>query len=263
MERRRDPSGVWPAATGVSLCQGAPARVLVVTDDEAFLDDATRAAGVNGSVMQRVVSLAEAASMLERASFDVIAIRLPVTDTCRLCKAVRAIGAQAGILAAYDQLDPRPVVSTLECGADDVVSWPVAILVLAARMSALGRRLSRTWHYPQTCGKITVDDSRGLAFVDGEPVALSPTDLRLLGHFVHNPGRFVTAVEILSCVFGTHHAPHSSIVRVHLTHLRQALGSAGAQIRTVRGLGYRLVASERPELVVAGERRLERAASKT
>lgn len=53
------------------------------------------------------------------------------------------------------------------------------------------------------------------------------------------PG-WISAPELQAKAFGTHHTPDSSIVRVHVHHLKQALGGFAPLIRSARQIGYRL-----------------------
>ena len=69
---------------------------------------------------------------------------------------------------------------------------------------------------------------------------LSPTNFRLLLYFVEHSGRWISESRIIGDVFGTHHAPGSSIVRVHVCSLRKTVEAFGLHVEHRRQAGYRL-----------------------
>src|SRR6266480_2399390 len=88
-----------------------------------------------------------------------------------------------------------------------------------------------------------VDLCRRLVWAKSELVALTRTELHLLAYLMQNSDRQVTKDEIIGNVFGTHHRPSSSLLSVHLCHLRQKLGEAADPIVTLRGRGLRFDAA--------------------
>jgi two-component system phosphate regulon response regulator PhoB len=77
---------------------------------------------------------------------------------------------------------------------------------------------------------------------DGKPIALGPTEFRLLKHFLEHPGRVFSRERLLEAVWSHDPDIDARTVDVHVRRLRQALNS-GSQpdlIRTVRSAGYSL-----------------------
>jgi two-component system response regulator QseB len=220
-----------------------PLALLVVTDDDGFADDIARAANVGGIAKCMVVPPAAAENMLKMASFHTILIHASPPETCALCRAVCSMGIESNVLATYIDRSAAVTTLTFESGADDVLTWPVPLAELVARMKAWTRRTSGVRGAPLRNGDIAIDEPRRSAFVRGGAVALRKTELRLLSYLLRNCERVISPEEIVANVLGTHHAPDSSLVRVHIAHLREKLGSARNQIRTVRGLGYLLTAA--------------------
>jgi two-component system phosphate regulon response regulator PhoB len=77
---------------------------------------------------------------------------------------------------------------------------------------------------------------------DGKPIALGPTEFRLLKHFMEHPGRVFTRERLLDAVWS--HDPDIELrtVDVHVRRLRKTLNEGGKPdlIRTVRSAGYSL-----------------------
>jgi two-component system phosphate regulon response regulator PhoB len=73
----------------------------------------------------------------------------------------------------------------------------------------------------------------------GVPVAMGPTEYRLLGFFLTHQDRVYSRDQILSHVWGGNVYMDERTVDVHIRRLRKALGSHDRFIQTVRGAGYR------------------------
>ncbi len=67
---------------------------------------------------------------------------------------------------------------------------------------------------------------------------LTRVESRLYRYFLKHPGRIVSQRELIESVFGGAHLDDTSLVRVHVAHLRRKLGKAAAPLRTIRGIGY-------------------------
>ena len=77
--------------------------------------------------------------------------------------------------------------------------------------------------------------------VDGEAVRLTRREFELLRYLVENKNRVLSRDRLLERVWGYDRLVETRSVDVHVGRLRGKLGSAGRQIETVVGLGYRFV----------------------
>jgi two-component system response regulator RegX3 len=89
-------------------------------------------------------------------------------------------------------------------------------------------------------GSVVLDRGAYLVLVDGEPVTLALQEFKLLELLMSHAGRVVASERILEAVWGPDFSGDPSTLAVHVLRLRRKLdrGSAGRQLRTVRGLGY-------------------------
>ena len=80
----------------------------------------------------------------------------------------------------------------------------------------------------------------------GEPIALGPTEFRLLHYFMTHLERVHSRAQLLDQVWGDHVFVEERTVDVHIRRLRSALEATGHDqlIQTVRGSGYRLSADQ-------------------
>jgi two-component system, OmpR family, response regulator len=180
-----------------------------------------------------------------RQEFDAIIVdrMLPGMDGLELVKAVRREKATPIIyLTTMSGIDDR--VRGLEAGGDDYLIKPFAFEELLARIRVMTRRLA-----PQSsklfAGSIEMDLVQRTVKRRGVPVELLPQEFRLLEYLVRNADRAVTRKMLLENVWNIHFDPHTSVVESHISRLRARLNSHSDvdAIQTVRGIGYRLLAS--------------------
>jgi two-component system phosphate regulon response regulator PhoB len=136
-------------------------------------------------------------------------------------------------------------VAGLDVGADDYLTKPFSTRELVARINAVLRRTS-----PADAGGVL--EAGGLAIethahrvtAHGQPVALGPTEYRLLKFFMENPERVYTRGQVLDRVWGGAVYIEERTVDVHVRRLRKALEPSGLDglVQTVRGSGYRFSA---------------------
>jgi two-component system phosphate regulon response regulator PhoB len=141
-------------------------------------------------------------------------------------------------------------VAGLDAGADDFLTKPFSPAELQARIRAvLRRRAPSALDLPVQVGALTLDPAsrRVSCVVEGSPVELKlgPTEFRLLHVLMSQPERVHSRAQLLNRAWGDHVFIEERTVDVHVKRLREALAPAGAQgmVETVRGAGYRLVAT--------------------
>lgn len=136
-------------------------------------------------------------------------------------------------------------VKGLDLGADDYMAKPFGVLELVSRSRALLRRAGTLGREEQgreastKCGTIEMSDDRHQVLVDGEKVELTYKEYELLKILLENQGMVLSREKLLDRVWGYQFDGGTRTVDVHIKTLRQKLGSGGAYIKTVRGVGYK------------------------
>jgi DNA-binding response OmpR family regulator len=181
----------------------------------------------------------------EDVSLVVLDWLLPALNGHEVCRRLRAVSSVPILmLTARTSEDDR--IRGLEGGADDYVPKPFSPREVVARVQALLRRAGegadRPAPEPVRVGDLEVDAWRREARVAGEPMALTPTEFRLLEVLARHPGRTFTREELVARAFGPDYDGLDRTVDSHVTNLRRKLGAGGRRrfISTVHGVGYRL-----------------------
>ena len=136
------------------------------------------------------------------------------------------------------------VIQGLDVGADDYITKPFAPRELIARMRALLRRSSgaRASERMQVSELVLEGESQRVLLAE-EPLAMGPTEFKLLQFFMSHPERAYTRSQLLDQVWGANVYVEERTIDVHIRRLRKALQASHADysnlIQTVRGTGYR------------------------
>ncbi|MFC8586027.1 two-component system response regulator CseB [Streptomyces sp. NPDC057217] len=227
----------------------AETHVLFVEDDDVIREATQLALERDGF---RVTAMPDGLSGLDsfrarRPDIALLDVMLPGMDGVSLCRRIRDESTVPVIMlsARADSID---VVLGLEAGADDYVTKPFDGSVLMARIRAVLRRFG---HAAGGEGGDEPGDGGLLVFGDlevdtegmevrraGAPVALTPTEMRLLLEFSSAPGTVLSRDKLLERVWDYGWGGDTRVVDVHVQRLRAKIGQD--RIETVRGFGYKL-----------------------
>jgi len=227
-----------------------PQRILVVDDEEqirALVGSYLRDAGFE--VNDAATGEAALARVREHApDLIVLDIRLPGIDGLEVLRQVRrSTDTYVIMLTARNEETDRLI--GLEVGADDYVTKPFSPRELVARVKAVLRRGRHPNSADETKRRfvgLAIDEERREVLLDESLIELTALEFDLLAALASAPGRVFTRGQLIERVWGWDFFGDERIVDVHIRNLRRALGDSVDEpsfIGTVRGVGYKLVAS--------------------
>ena len=216
------------------------ARILIAEDDpliSAFLEKGLRA---NGYATSLADDGARAAEMSLTDEFDllILDLALPEREGFQVLQELRRRGRSVPVLVLTGRPEMRDAVACLDVGADDYMTKPFRFEELLARVRA---RLRAPGTEEQTIlefGSVELDLRTRRVRVNGEEIALTPREYRLLEVFMRHPDQVLSRGQLLSHAWGYAIEPGTNVVNVYVSTLRKKLGDDA--IEAVRGVGYRL-----------------------
>lgn len=190
-------------------------------------------------------------SLAAENQFDAIVldVMLPGLDGLELCKRLRGelrITTPVLMLTARDTLDDK--VAGFEHGADDYLVKPFSLVELDVRLKALVRRAKNEHHeHVLHFGPLRFDPTTFEAFREQHLVRLTPTGYKLLAALMRVAPR-VLSKELLEREVWGDEPPDSDALRTHIHSLRLAIDKpfSSPMLKTVQGIGYRLVNPDAP-----------------
>jgi len=142
------------------------------------------------------------------------------------------------VITARTSLEDR--LAGLDGGADDVVLKPFAIPELISRIHAVVRRSARQSHEAWRLGDLVIDPRGHAACLAGQPLQLTSREFQLLLELAREPGAVVAKGRIAQRLAPLDEPVDAATLEMHVSNLRKKIGPE--RIRTVRGIGYQLVA---------------------
>ena len=222
--------------------------VLLVEDDErlgTFTAEYLTGRGLN---VVHVTDGEQAIASFHKSAFDVVVldVMLPGRDGLSVCRAIRS-SSDVPILMVTARGEESDRVLGLELGGDDYIVKPFSPRELLARIQAFVRR-RRGELLPRggllRAGPLEADTGALELRLEGELIALSPTEFHLLVCLMERAGRVLSRDQLLELVKGSADETFDRAVDVTVSRLRQKLGGVWGHrlIKTIRNVGYMLVA---------------------
>lgn len=178
----------------------------------------------------------------------ILDIMMPELDGIQICRMIRSNASLEQIpiifLTAKGEMDDR--VDGLEAGADDYLCKPFNTRELVLRIKSILKRVSEGDDKKSpiiSVGNIIIDTDRHRITVRGNDVTLTATEFRLLHLLVSRIGKVLPRNELLSHVWNYNADVETRTVDTHIRRLREKLDLDGHMIKTVRGVGYKILES--------------------
>jgi len=196
----------------------------------------------------------EALEVATTEKFDMLLldVMLPEVDGLEICRTVRSANRLIPIMMLTAKVSEIDRVLGLELGADDYITKPFSMMELLARVKAMLRRVSVTGEPNPDAAQTGVGETLEFkeiklqtesrrVYVGESEVELTPKEYDLLLHFITNPGKVFSRMDLLDKVWGYHYEGYHHTVNSHINRLRTKVEKNAAEpeyILTRWGVGY-------------------------
>ena len=185
---------------------------------------------------------------VNRIDMAVLDIMMPQMDGYELTRRLREKSNLPILILSAKNTDSDKILG-LDMGADDYLAKPFNPLEIVARIRANLRRFyqlgaGEAAAPKKLCvGALALDLEKMSVTKDDVPIALTPTEFKILAHLMRSPGRVFTKVQLYEAINGAYFETDDNTMMVHISKLREKLETEPRKpryIHTVRGLGYKI-----------------------
>jgi two-component system OmpR family response regulator len=221
------------------------ARLLVVDDEPNIVELLSASLRFAGFDVATARDGNEALRVAEtfRPDMLLLDIMMPGIDGFEVIRRLRQHGRQMPVLFLTAKDATEDKITGLTLGGDDYVTKPFSLEELIARVRAVLRRLGADKPGYSSSrlayADIELDDDSHEVWKNGEPVALSPTEFKLLRYFLQNPTRVLSKAQILDHVWHYDFGGDANVVESYVSYLRRKVDTTEPRLlHTIRSVGY-------------------------
>jgi len=181
-----------------------------------------------------------AETLLKAHGYDVVLLdmRLPGISGKHVLSRLRRHGDNVPVmmLTAHGSIEDK--VDCFGLGADDYVVKPFDARELVARIKALVRRRLDDRSGRLRCGDLHyLTEAREFRCGDA-PLVLRRREHAILEALMLRQGKTVSKTALMQSVYGVDDDASTDAIDIYIHRLRKQIAGSGAEISTLRGLGY-------------------------
>lgn len=232
-----------------------PEKILIIDDEQDIADLLEVYLKNENYIVHKFYCVKDAMQCIEGGDIDlaILDVMLPDMNGFSLCQFIREKYTYP-IIMLTAKIEETDKITGLTLGADDYVTKPFRPLEVVARVKAQLRRYKK---YSPTANVEKIQSELSFSYsklrlniqtheclLDGEAVALTPTEFSILHVLLANAGNVVSIEDLFHAVWkDEYYSKNSSTVTVHIRHLREKLkdtSDAPQYIKTIWGVGYKI-----------------------
>ena len=223
-------------------------KLLLVEDDQNMSRAVSELLRQEHYIVDVVNNSSKAEDYILSDDYDavILDVMLPDRNGYEITKAVRRIGNRTPILFLTAKSATADKVEGLDSGGDDYLTKPFETDELLARVRSLLRRKSQDIQDVNTLSYLDLLLDRKTATLvctrSCVSISLSEKEYHILELFFQNPGQILSKEQFAVRIWGYENEAEYNKVEVYISFTRKKLAfvESAAQIKVVRGLGYRL-----------------------
>lgn len=222
---------------------------ILIADDDVEIAELISESLIDEGFETKIVSDGKMAfiELTKDHSYDLIIldIMMPHMNGLELCQKIRgAVSCPIIFVSAKNRtLD---TMLGLEMGADDYIKKPFVVEELISRVKAHLRREKRSKVIVDEkifFGDIIIYKDRYEVTKAGENISLTTREFQLLLYLVENAGKVLSKTQIFDSVWGENYGDIGTVT-VNIKNLRTKIDPHNSYIKTIWGIGYKLVLTE-------------------
>lgn len=226
----------------------AKKQILVVDDEPKIREVVASLLESRGYSVLQAENGQTALELFDRENLSLVVLDLMLPDLPgeEVCRAIRK-KSRVPVIMLTAKAEENDLLEGLGLGADDYVTNPFRLRELFARVEAVLRRsgddlVPLSVRNSYRGGDLVVDFERNLVRKRGEPLALTPTELRILAALIKYPGKVFSRENLIQAALGEDFEGFDRAIDSHVKNLRQKIEDDPKKpvyVLTVHGLGYR------------------------
>jgi DNA-binding response OmpR family regulator len=221
-------------------------NLLVVEDEKKFRDVITLFLQDEGFHVIEAETGEQAVELFNEQPVDLVIldVMLPGMNGYEVCKIIRQT-SEVPILFLTAMDDDDYYMLGYKAGADDYITKPFRMFLLAMKVKRILNRHSSSGSLPVSSRGIQVDEDSFIVRVDGEDILLTQKEFQLCRLLMKHEGRVLTRDYLLNTVWGVEYYGDTRVVDNHIKNLRKKLGVYAGCIKTVISVGYKYEKGDR------------------
>ena len=219
-------------------------HILVVDDDEKLTQSVCAYLNNSGYQAKGVLSAESAYDEMYNNLYDLIIsdIMMPGTDGFAFAETIRGLNKTIPILFVSARDDLNAKQRGFDIGIDDYMVKPIDLSELLMRVRALLRRANIEASRRLTAGGLVLDADAMTATMDGQEIPVTTREFNIMFKLLSYPNRTFSRSQLMDEFWGIESETSLRAVDVYITKLRDKFSVCpDIQIKTVRGLGYKVV----------------------
>lgn len=223
-------------------------HILLIEDDENLCGSLEYQLGQEQCRTETCQDGAAGLDLIRTQTYDLVILdrMLPSMDGLTLLKTIRKENIQTPVILLTALGGLQDKITGLDCGADDYIVKPFAFQELMARIRCIVRRPSSiVEHKKLSFGDLQYDTQQNILSCQTRSCTLSKREGDLMGLFLRNPRQTLPRSTILTSVWGMDAEVEDGNLDNYIHFIRRRLKAVESktQLKTVRGIGYRLEGS--------------------
>jgi DNA-binding response OmpR family regulator len=218
-------------------------RIMIVDDDPHIRELVKVFLQNEGFEICEAVDGEEALANLEtfKADMVILDVMMPRMDGWKLCREIREY-SDIPLLMLTARGETSQKIKGFQLGIDDYLVKPFEPLELVARVKALMKRYQISTSQSIQIGDLFMNRRSYQVMVDDQKLTLPLKEFELLFKLASYPGQTLSREQLIEDIWGYDFEGNERTLDVHINRLRERFPEErhSFQIKTIRGLGYRL-----------------------